>query len=173
MSRLIVVVGFMGCGKSEAANRLANKLGVAFTDLDDLITSTEGRSPAQVLREDGEEVFRAIETKVLSDLLRDKRHAVVALGGGAWIESVNRELIRGSGAITVWLDTPFEVCWKRISTSSEDRPLGSTLETAAARYKKRQPVYGLADIAIKTTGKEDPATIASRIEAAIASLSNS
>src|SRR6185295_7318378 len=113
MSRLIVVVGFMGCGKTEVARRLATRLELPFIDLDDLITQTEGRSPAQLIREDGEQTFRKIETRVLTDLVERDEDAVVALGGGAWIESVNRQLISNSRAVSVWLDTPFEVCWER------------------------------------------------------------
>jgi shikimate kinase len=173
MSRLIVVVGFMGCGKTEVASRLATKLDLPFVDLDELITQSEGHSPAQLIREHGEQSFRAIETRVLTGLVERYQAAVVALGGGAWIEKANRQLITQIGAVSIWLDTPFEVCWKRISTSSDDRPLGATREEAETRYHKRLPIYQLADIAVSATAQADPDTLASRIQHDILKLDNS
>jgi shikimate kinase len=162
--RVIIVTGFMGCGKTEVAGRLALRLNRRLMDLDDLITQVEGRSPAQLIRAEGEPAFRLIETRVLSDLLKNDGVGVVSLGGGAWIETANRELIEKSDAVSVWLDTPFEVCWKRIADSAEDRPLGSTREEASARYYDRLPVYQLADISITTDGEDDPDVVAARIE---------
>jgi len=173
MNRLIVVIGFMGCGKTEVASRLATRLSLPFIDLDDKITETQGRSPAQLIRERGEETFRTIETRVLSNVVRENRNGVVALGGGAWIESVNRDLIRDEHAVCVWLDTPFEVCWERIWTSSEDRPLGATREEANTRYEKRLPLYQLADIHIKSSATDDPDGLAARIELEITNLGGS
>ncbi|HEY6804231.1 MAG TPA: shikimate kinase [Pyrinomonadaceae bacterium] len=161
-SKTIVITGFMGCGKSEVASRLAVCLNQSFTDLDELITTTTGRTPAQLIREEGERAFRAIETEVLRELL-DNEPGVVALGGGAWIEEVNRDLIQTKEAVTVWLDTPFELCWERIAASSEDRPLGSTREQASARYEQRRPVYQLANITITVDAQDDPELIGQRI----------
>jgi shikimate kinase len=162
MSKLIVVIGFMGSGKTEVASRLARQLHLQFIDLDELITETRGRSPAQFIRDDGEGTFRTVETEVLMDLLNTNKDGVVALGGGAWIESVNRKLITNSGAISVWLDTPFAACWERISTSSEDRPLGATRADAQTRYNERRSIYQLADIVINAS-QGDPDLLASRI----------
>jgi len=163
----------MGCGKTEVASRLATRLSLHFIDLDDQITQTEGQSPAELIRERGEESFRTIETRVLSDVLRKNLNGVVALGGGAWIESVNRDLIRDKDAVCVWLDTPFEVCWERISTSNEDRPLGATRDEANTRYEKRLPLYQLADIHIKSSATDDPDGLAARTELEITNLSGS
>jgi shikimate kinase len=170
MNRLIVVVGFMGCGKTEVAGRLAVQLNLPFIDLDDQITRSEGSSPAQLIRERGEQTFRAIETTVLTDVLENTKSGVVALGGGAWVEKANRELVSHHHAISVWLDTAFEICWKRISTSHEDRPLGATREEADDRYHKRLPLYQLANLHIKTLATDEPDALATRIVAAIANL---
>src|SRR4030095_1061423 len=103
----VVITGFMGCGKTEVARHLAQRLKIEMTDLDELITRTEGTTPAKLIHERGEPAFRPMETVVLNMLLNRKTAGVIALGGGAWIESVNREVIRNSGAISVWLRTPF------------------------------------------------------------------
>ena len=162
--QMIVITGFMGCGKSNVARELARRLGVPMIDLDDRITAREGRTPAQLITEAGEKQFRAIETNTLLELLQTKEARVVALGGGAWIESANRDLIDEYGCLSVWLDTPFAVCWQRISASTEDRPLGKTIEEAEARYNLRRPVYALARIHIPVTGTETVDQLVSRIE---------
>ena len=164
MTQTIVITGFMGCGKSNVARELARRLDVPMNDLDDRITSREGRTPAQLIIETGEDQFRAIETNTLLELLQTKEARVIALGGGAWIEGANRDLIDWYGCVSVWLDTPFAVCWERISTSTEDRPLGKTIEQAEARYNLRRPVYSLARIHIPVTGAESVDQLVSRIE---------
>jgi shikimate kinase len=170
MNRLIVIVGFMGCGKTEVANQLATRLSLQFIDLDSRITEVDGRSPAQLIREEGERLFRTIETRILTNVLSENESAVVALGGGAWTESVNRDLIREKPAVSVWLDTPFDICWERISTSNEDRPLGATRDEAHARFQRRLPLYQLADVRIGSNATDDPNTLALKIEAEIRKL---
>ena len=154
MTQTIVITGFMGCGKSKVARELAGRLDVPMIDLDDRITASEGRTPAQLITEAGEPAFRAIETNTLRELLQTSKASVIALGGGAWIERTNRDLIDRYGCISVWLDAPFAVCWERISASLDDRPLGKTIEQAEARYNLRKPIYSLARIHIPMTGSE-------------------
>lgn len=161
--RLIVVTGFMGCGKTEVSSHLAQRLNVKLTDLDDWITQTEGRSPAQLIREEGERAFREIETRALASVLRKVEAGVIALGGGAWIEATNRELIEAGKAVSVWLDTPFELCWERIEASTEDRPLGRTKEQANELYERRRAIYELAEIRIAIEQDDEPLVIALQI----------
>ena len=164
MKQTIVITGFMGCGKSQVARELARRLKVTMIDLDDVITAGEGRTPAQLITEAGEPAFRAIETNTLHELLQSGAAGVVALGGGAWIETANRDLIDWYGCLSVWLDTPFAVCWERISASADERPLGKTIAEAEARYNLRQPVYSLARIHIPVTGSESVDQLVSRVE---------
>lgn len=154
MTQTIVITGFMGCGKSEIARELARRLDVPMIDLDDRITAGEGRTPAQLITEAGEPAFRAVETNTLRQLLQTSEASVIALGGGAWIERANRDLIHQYGCVSVWLDAPFAVCWERISASVDDRPLGKTIEQAETRYNLRKPIYSLAMIHIPVTGSE-------------------
>jgi shikimate kinase len=147
----IVITGFMGCGKSKVARELARQRKVVMVDLDDWITARAGRSPAQFITEDGERAFREIETSALRELLQRGGAGVIALGGGAWIEKANRDLIDEYNCTSIWLDTPFEICWERIAASEEDRPLGRTREEAGARYDLRRPIYALAQLHIPVT----------------------
>jgi shikimate kinase len=164
MKQTIVITGFMGCGKSEVARELAQRLDMPMMDLDDLITAREGRTPAELITEEGEPAFRAVETQMLHELLQTRAPEVIALGGGAWIETANRDLIAQYGCLSVWLDAPFAVCWERISVSTDERPLGKTIEEAEARYNLRKPIYALARIHIAVTGSESVDQLVSRIE---------
>ncbi len=150
----IVITGFMGCGKSKVARELASRHNVAMVDLDESITARAGRSPAQLITEDGERAFREIESNALRELLQSGEAGVIALGGGAWIEEVNRDLIDKYNCTTIWLDTPFEICWERIAASEEDRPLGRTREQARTLYERRRPIYQLASIHITVRNDE-------------------
>jgi len=159
----IVITGFMGCGKSKLARELALRRNVVIVDLDEWITSRVGRNPAQLLNEYGERAFRAIATNALRELLESGDAGVIALGGGAWIEEANRALIDQYSCTSVWLDTPFAICWERIAASQEDRPLGKTREEAEARYARRKPVYALAKIHIPVSAEETVDDLVDRI----------
>ena len=158
----IVITGFMGCGKTRLARELARRLDLEMLDLDDRITECEGRTPAQLIVDDGEEAFRVIESEILREVLETDTARVIALGGGAWIVEGNRALVDRYGYLSVWLDTPFEVCWARIEASAEDRPLGRTREQAQARYDQRRPFYQLAKIHVPVTGDEDLDSLVTR-----------
>jgi len=164
MSHLIVITGFMGCGKSEVARSLAQRLGLEMIDLDEFITAAVGRTPAQLIDEEGEAVFRNIEANNLANVLKTGARRVIALGGGAWIENRNRELLANAAAIGVWLDTPFEVCWTRIESATEARPLARTKNNAYDLYERRRPIYELATIKIQTRPEQNPDEIAASIE---------
>jgi len=167
MTQTVVITGFMGCGKSKVARELAECLNVTMVDLDERITAHTGRTPAQLIDEDGEGAFRTIETETLRDVLESREAGVIALGGGAWIEQANRTLIEDYGCASVWLDVPFEVCWARIEYAAEDRPLGRTKNQAAALYERRRPVYQLAGTHIQVAGKEELDDLISVIRSAL------
>ena len=158
----IVFTGFMGCGKSKIAREIARRLNVAMVDLDERITEREGRSPAQLIVEDGEPAFRAVETETLRDVLESGDASVISLGGGAWIQEANRALIEQYGCLSVWLDAPFDLCWARIESSEEIRPLGRSRDQAFALYEQRRPVYQLADVHV-TIGEETLEDLVARI----------
>ena len=138
----------MGCGKTRVARELARRLDVVMVDLDDQITKRAGRTPAQLIVEDGEPAFRAMEFDTLRHVLQIGEAKVIALGGGAWIQEANRRILDQHDCLSVWLDAPFEMCWTRISASQEDRPLGRTRDQALALFEQRRPVYELANVHI-------------------------
>src|ERR1051326_5657634 len=104
MNRRIVILGFMGCGKTTVAAELARQLECDFKDLDSVVTQREGRSPAEIIRDNGESAFRQVETQALNEVLTDTNARVIALGGGTWTVPANRTLIALHDCPTVCLD---------------------------------------------------------------------
>ncbi|MEO6390792.1 MAG: shikimate kinase [Pyrinomonadaceae bacterium] len=148
MNRPIVIVGFMGAGKTTVARELARQLGCAMVDLDELVVLRSGHYVAEIIDMEGEERFRQIESAALRQTIEEDREGVIALGGGTWTIPANREAIRAAAMLTVWLDTPFEICWERIRTSSDERPLARSETEARALFASRRVDYVLADIRI-------------------------
>src|SRR4029434_11212368 len=129
-NRRIVLVGFMGCGKTSVAKALAHQADCDFVDLDTFITKTHGLSPAEIIEEEGEPAFRLFETRALEEVLKRAEFRLIALGGGAWTIPSNRKLIGAHDCLTVWLDAPFDLCWQRISAAGNaKRPLAPDRET--------------------------------------------
>jgi len=169
--RLVVIVGFMGSGKTTVAQELARHLKCAAIDLDELICEREGRTPGQIIDQNGEETFRRIETEALYYLIAersdDETTRIIALGGGAWTIKTNRDLISRHQGLSVWLDVPFETCWRRIQASDSTRPLASSKEKASTLYSVRRSVYGLATIHLVIPEAETASETARRIPTAL------
>ncbi|MEP6819869.1 MAG: shikimate kinase [bacterium] len=159
----IIIIGFMGTGKTTVAQELARKLNCPAVDLDELITEREGRSPGEIIEQDGEDKFRELETQMLREVLGEQSARLVAVGGGAWTIAANRQLIAEHGAFTAWLDAPFDLCWQRIEAGGEVRPLARSRELAQELYRKRRPVYELAGARIAVSDNESAAEIATKV----------
>lgn len=169
-TKQIVIIGFMGTGKTTVAQELARQLDRQVVDLDTVITQRELRGPKEIIEQDGENSFREIEAKLLREVLLAGDTCVIAVGGGAWTIAENRKLIAEQRALTVWLDAPFELCWKRISHGPEARPLAPSYEIAAKLYNVRRPLYELADSRITVSEHERVEDIAAKVAAAVARL---
>ena len=118
---------------------------------------------ATIIAEDGEPRFRELEQQVLSKLLQTPGDQVVALGGGAWISETNRRLVAKQRAISVWLDAPFSVCWKRIAAAGDQRPLAPNETAAFKLFSERTSCYELADLRVTVTEQKLPVEIAAEI----------
>ena len=140
----IILTGFMGVGKSTVARHVSNILRTDYYDLDDLIEENEKKRIAEILRSNGEETFRRIETENLKRLLKINSQ-IIALGGGAWTIKKNRELINEYEYTSVWLDSTFEHCWRNIRFSKRERPLAQDKVAAKNLFTERQSFYCLAD----------------------------
>ncbi|HEX9930825.1 MAG TPA: shikimate kinase [Pyrinomonadaceae bacterium] len=162
-SRGIMLLGFMGAGKTVVAAALAEKLNCQWVDLDEIIETTERKSIAELFEKFGETVFREIETAALREVLAGKAIRVVAFGGGAWTIEENRQAARDSGFVSVWLDAPFELCWARIKKENGLRPLATKKTEARKLFNKRQKIYAESDLRIEIAEHDSPETIAETI----------
>lgn len=158
VQRSIFLVGFMACGKSTVGRALAATLSLPFVDLDQVIEARIGCTIGEFLARVGEERFREIETECLRECVGSAPR-VVALGGGAFTRAINREIV-AAGGVSVWLDAPFEVCWRRLTGDATVRPLAPNEEVAQERYEARRALYGLAEIRVAVGEHQSPADIA-------------
>lgn len=138
------MTGFMGVGKSSVARHLSFMLGCDRIDLDYYIEAAEGRTVAEIFRDEGEERFRQIETANLLKIL-DLGARIISLGGGTWTIEENRNLIKARDCTSVWLESDFEHCWRNIRMSNKERPLANDKRQARKLFEQRQKVYCLAD----------------------------
>jgi shikimate kinase len=167
--RPIIIAGFMGSGKTTVAGALALLLNCSSVDLDEAITSSNGRTPGTIIEQDGEQSFRETETRSLHDVLQSGASCVIALGGGAWTLQRNRDLISEYGGITIWLDVPFELCWERIVASKAERPLAPDLPQTQMLYAERRPHYALAQLHVEVDPNKSTDEIAAEIVEALQS----
>src|SRR6266850_4592594 len=154
--RRLVIVGFMGCGKTTVAEALAQRLGCAMVDLDSFITAREGHTPAEIIVQDSEPSFREIETRALKVVLKENAARVIALGGGAWMIEANRALVAQHDCLTVWLDAPFELCWERIQSGGTLRPMAPDRATAENLYHVRRVSYKTSELRIAVCFDSEP-----------------
>jgi shikimate kinase len=165
---IIVITGFMGAGKTTVAAALARLRGCSMIDLDSFIAARVGRDARRIIETDGEPRFRQIETRALRAALNDAEAArVIALGGGAWTIKRNRQLVCEREACVVWLDAPFDLCWRRIKSATEARPLARDEAQALELYQQRRKLYALAHLRIEADESSSPEELAANIEAAI------
>lgn len=158
----VCLSGFMGSGKTTVGKALAEELRWPFFDLDELIVSAEGRSISDIFQSDGEPAFRRMEAHALAGLLARRPPAVVALGGGAFIQEENRELLRQSGALTVFLDADPVMLFERCCAEGPGRPLLRSREAFLDLYEQRRPIYLKAGLVVSVEGRT-PRQIAGEI----------
>ena len=163
MNRRIVLVGFMGCGKTSVAKALAGRLDCDFIDLDTFITEITGRTPAEIIQQDGEPAFRSIETRALGDVLKRTEVQVIALGGGAWTVEANREAITDHNCLSIWLDASFELCWQRIKSGNTLRPLAPDRERSRMLYESRGHSYALASHRVQVSEADDVPSLIEKV----------
>lgn len=155
MGKNIVLIGFMGSGKSSIGMRLAQKLKRDFVDMDHEIELINGMSIADIFRRFGEVRFRSEET-LMARKIGKRRNAVVATGGGAVLKNENVEALRENGIIICLHACPQDI-YNRVKRKRGTRPLLSknmTVHDIERLIEERQPFYGSADIQVDTTGKD-------------------
>ncbi len=161
--RRVVLVGFMGSGKTTVGRRVAERLGWAFLDFDSVIAEEAGMSIARVFSECGEAWFRSREEAVGRALLR--RDRVVLGTGGGWPAAEGRLDALPPGTLSVWLRVTPEEAVRRVRREGDTRPLlrgDDVVQVARALLAERLRWYDLARASLDTTGHE-PDEVATRV----------
>jgi shikimate kinase len=147
----VVLIGFMGVGKSTIGRLLARRLGRCFVETDEVITAGEGRSVPEIFRRDGEARFRQLEGETL-EALALKSGDVIATGGGLPCQEGRMARLRELGTV-IWLKGDLQVALERARRSGA-RPMlaGRSFDDLEALCREREPYYRDAQLSIDTTG---------------------
>lgn len=139
----IILIGFMGCGKSTVGRELKRMLGYQWVDTDAVIEAEAHCSITEIFAREGEQGFRDHESRVLRELLEKKpSRMIISTGGGAVLREENRMMLRQLGYV-VWLRANAEIVYQR-TRKNRDRPILQTPNPRAViadLLQQREPIY--------------------------------
>lgn len=157
----IVLLGYMGSGKSAIGKSLAELSSLPYIDLDDFMVERENMSIDQIFSQKGEIYFRKKEHHYLLELLNLPGHKIIALGGGTPCYHDNISLLKTEGIVSIYLKTSIETLANRLKSETEKRPILKRFSTPeeltefiAKHLFERQYYYSQADFIIQTDHKE-------------------
>ena len=165
--RRVLLVGFMGAGKSTVGRLVADRLGWPFVDFDDRIELLEGSTVPEIFRRRGEAHFRALEREVGASLLLEDR--VVLGSGGGWPAAAGRMRGLPCGTLSVWLKVSAEEAVRRAADQGDKRPLlgvDEAVTRSRALLAERSKYYAQAWVSVETEGRT-PAQVAGLVIAAV------
>ena len=155
MGKNLVLIGFMGTGKSSVGLRLAQKLKKEFVDMDREIEEINGMSIAEIFKRYGEVRFRS-EERLMAIKVGEREDLVVATGGGAVLISENIDALKKNGVL-ICLDASPQDIFARVNRKKGTRPLlnkNVNIEEIGKLLKEREALYNCADIRVDTSGKD-------------------
>lgn len=141
----VYLVGFMGSGKTTIARALAKRLDWRAIDIDHAVEQRERLPVADIFAKHGEPYFRIAERTALTEQL-GIRQAVVATGGGTFVDPQNRAMINADG-LSIWLDIPLERALSRVPADGR-RPLAADRESFERLYHLRRAAYQHAHVRV-------------------------
>ena len=121
--RKIVLLGYMGSGKSTIANRLSKSTGIPFVDLDKSIEQRVNLSINKIFEQHGEIYFRKLEHEIFVELLNTPGELIISLGGGAPCYANNHELLNGENVISIYLKASVDTLFERLVSNKSKRPI--------------------------------------------------
>lgn len=154
ISRHIILVGFMGSGKSTVGKLLSERLHCPLYEGDAAIEEYSGQSIPDIFAKDGEEAFRAIELEVMQQILR-KPAGIIMTGGGIVTTKKSRLILNAAPSLNVWLQVKFEDAAQRVQQDNSNmRPLFADKDAAKKRFDERLKWYQeVADVTIEASNK--------------------
>lgn len=148
----IVLIGFMGCGKSTVGFKLSYRLRIPMEDTDKLIERKQNKTISEIFEQDGEPCFRNLETELLEELKERTYTRIISVGGGTPVKPANRPMLKACGTV-IYLRVSPEVVYERVKEDS-GRPLlqcDNPLEKIRELMNARSEAYEeCADIVIDT-----------------------
>lgn len=121
--RKIILLGYMGCGKSTIAKTLSKSIGVPFVDLDQYIEKKEDLAINAIFEQRGEIYFRKLEHQAFVELLNSSEPMIIGLGGGTPCYANNHELLIGENVVSIYLKASIQTLFDRLSSNKSKRPL--------------------------------------------------
>lgn len=149
----IILIGFMGAGKSTIGFLLAKKLKIDFIEMDDLVLKkSQRKNISEIFKIDGEIKFREFEIEVAKEL-SNKKEGVVSTGGGVVMNKIILDYLKKEAGIVIFLKTSFFEIVSRLKNIG-DRPLFKNIEFAQKLFNFRQNLYlEYADFIVETDNK--------------------
>ena len=149
----IVLVGFMGTGKTSIGRRISSQLRMRYVDTDEIVERDSRRRISDIFAEDGESAFRELESEAVRKVSKLHNH-VISTGGGVVLREANMTELKRNGVIFCLTATPEEI-YRRVGHQAH-RPLLQTPDPLAkiqSMLTERRPYYAEADHTISTTGR--------------------
>lgn len=157
----LILIGYMGCGKSTIGTKSARAFEFKFCDTDRMIEEEEGCTISELFTQKGEPYFRTCETELLEELIRQPKGMIIATGGGLPMKEENRPLLKRLGTV-IYIKCSIDTLVSRLAGDTR-RPLlaeGELEDKVRTMLKLREPVYeSLADVILETDGKSFYETI--------------
>lgn len=155
----ILLLGYMGSGKSLIGKMVAARLQIPFYDLDNLIEKHLQMTVSEIFQQKGEIYFRKIEHQIFKDLMANNETFVLGLGGGTPCYANNHLLLKGDGVTSVYLNASIQTLYNRLASETQHRPLLANLnaedgkEFIAKHLFDRSYFYSQASLKIHVNDK--------------------
>ena len=156
----IFIVGMPGSGKSTMARYLCSKTKFNYLDLDEEIEKKSQKSVTEIFRDEGQEYFRSLETKLLKEIINKEKIFILSTGGGTPCFNKNMELMKKNG-ITIFLNTSIDTLIERVSRKNK-RPLFNSKnikETINNMFKERIKYYNQSRFSVKDNDRKEALSI--------------
>lgn len=129
----VILVGYMGSGKSVISDKLSQKINIQVTELDKLIEESAKKSIKNIFEEKGELYFRKLENQLFKEVIESKQPLIISTGGGTPCYFNNHELLTGGGRVSIYLKASIETLLNRLRNEYKSRPIIANLEMEEAK----------------------------------------